>query len=149
MCYWQSEVQSVLKSSFLAHHFQEASSRERRPVQHSSLVAQRKTPRKKRYHFHYFVHCPITADQLLFSTWVFQDRSEQPISRQKTIITDGVNVASLLTIYFYQHRFPKAKIPAEEIQEALQSADTQLWSKLKFICWTHFLKKKTFWSWSN
>lgn len=107
----------------------------------SWLTSDTKTLRNKIYHFHCFVHCPITAKQLLFSIWALQKRSEQPISNQKIIITDGINVASLLTSYFYQYSFPKAKIPVENIQEVLHSADMELWLKLQFICWINLKKK--------
>lgn len=68
------------------------------------------------------------------------------------IITDGINVATLLTIYFNQHSFLKAKIPTEKVQDALNSANMQLQSKCKFTYKINLkkkTKKPTFWSSSN
>lgn len=57
------------------------------------------------------------------------------------IITDGINVATILTIYFNQHGFLKAKISTEKIQDALNSANMQLQLKHKFTYKINLKKK--------
>lgn len=112
---------TLFKYSFLAYHFLEVSSREKKGL--CFTWGTKKVSMKE--NFHYFVLYPIPVNQLLLSTWAFQKQCEQHFSRQRVIITDGINIANLSTIYLYHRSFPKSKITAEKRQEALYSANTQ------------------------
>lgn len=110
----------------------------------ASVVAQRKTLLIKRCHFHYLVHCPFTGSLLLSGTYAFEQRSHQPINRQCASLTDGMIVASLLTIYAHQHGFLRARFPVMNVQITVHTESTQLWLRLIIIMsMINILKKET------